>query len=225
MKKKSKDKIKNAGWNSSTVYLNTEESIDQQLPVKFIDDGQYNLPHGATKFPGYLNNPKFPFGVIYPNTAGVYNWMQGDNAEGFKRNKKIQKSDWKYLTKKVTYTVNSHGYRAPEWEQIDWKNSVVLFGDSCTYGIGVSDDETIGYQLEKLLGRPVINLGVGGGSNSLMIQQATHLLKYFTAPYAVANIWSTTNRFRFFTEFHPYDAGSWDKNDGKGSKNTNVSKL
>ena len=149
--------------------------------------------------------------------------MQGDNEELFEHNKTKVGNDWKYLKAKVTYTINSDGYRAPEWDNIDWKNSVVLFGDSCTYGVGISDEDTISSQLEKLLGRPVINLGVGGGSNMLMIHNATHLLEHFGIPYAVANIWSTPNRFRFFTEDSCYNAGPWIAE--QISKHTDVNKL
>ena len=122
--------------------------------VRDFVDGKFNLPFGSgvNLFPSYLNNPKFPFGTIFPDTGGVYYWMQGDTEETFEKNKVTQSSKWKYLTKPVTYTLNQHGFRAPEWDQIDWKNSVVLFGDSCTYGVGISDDETIGFQLEQLLG-------------------------------------------------------------------------
>lgn len=220
--KKNKNQIKNLNF---PVQLFPD--INNELPARTFVDGKYNLEPGpgVISFPGYLNNSKFPLGSIHPHAAGIYNWMAGDSEENFAKYKKTQSSNWKYLTTPVAYTLNKHGYRAPEWDQIDWKNAVVLFGDSCTYGIGISDEETIGFQLEQLLGRPVINLGIGGGSNALMIQTATNLLEYFPTPYAVANIWSTTNRFRFFSEFNTYDSGPWDKNAVDVSKHVNVSKL
>jgi hypothetical protein len=197
--------------------------------------GDINYVNYDEEFPKYLINSDYPF---YPNAttdfannntvrnaAGKYEWMQGDNEENFNKNKERAPSDWKYLSKPVTYTINSVGYRAPEWDQIDWKNSIVLFGCSCTYGIGVSDEETIAAQLEKLSGRPVINLGVPGGSNSLMIQNATRLLDYFTAPYAVANIWSTSDRFEFFMKDRCHHTGPWDIIEHKISEFTSVSKL
>lgn len=230
MKKNFKNKTKNTARpkptpNDSNSLINTGPI--EGPSVREFDDGKFNLPFGpgVNLFPSYLNNSKFPFGTIFPDIGGVYYWMQGDNTENFKKNKRKQKSNWKYLTKPVTYTLNQHGFRAPEWDQIDWKNSVVLFGDSCTYGIGISDDETIGFQLEQLLGRPVINLGIGGGSNALMIQNATNLLEYFPTPYAVANIWSTTNRFKFFTEQCTYDTGPWNKSSVHVSKHVDVTKL
>jgi hypothetical protein len=167
------------------------------------------LDHIGETLPNHVNNPKIPFSLIYPKMSGVFNWMMGDNEENLARNLLKAPLDWKYRNKTVTYTINAHGYRAPEWDQIDWKNSIVLFGCSCTYGVGVSDEETIHYHLEKLTGRPVINLGVPSGSNSLMIQNAVNLLEYFPIPYAVANIWSCTDRFRFFTGQSYIELGAW----------------
>lgn len=167
------------------------------------------------KIPNYLSNPDCPFTKIYPMIGGKFEWMQGDNEKNFKKNKTLAGDNWKYLTKSITYTINSDGYRAPEWKNVDWKNSIVLFGCSCTYGIGVSDEETIAYHLEKLSGRPVINLGVPSGSNSLMIQNAINLLEFYGSPYAVANIWSTTDRFRFFGKETVYHVGPWDVKDNQ----------
>ena len=175
--------------------------------------------------PEYLDNPSIPFTPIYPKHSGTFEWMQGDNLDTFKLSKKKAGKNWKYLTKQVTYTVNSSGYRAPEWNQIDWKNSIVLFGCSCTYGTGVSDDETIAFHLEKLSGRPVINMGVPGGSNSLMIQNGISILEYFEAPYAVANIWSTSDRFRFFEKAADHNAGPWDYLNPRQVSTVNMKKL
>jgi hypothetical protein len=176
-----------------------------------FDDGKFNIEYLLTPFPGYIKNPKNPFTTVFPRQAGIYNWMLSDDEENLKENLKTMPLDWKYRSKPVTYTLNSDGYRAPEWDQIDWKNSIILFGCSCTYGQGVSDEETIHYQLEKLVGRPVINLGVCAGSNNLMIQNAISLLENYPTPYAVANIWSCTDRFRFFMDDSYVDLGSWTK--------------
>ena len=188
-------------------------------------------------FPSYLKDPKFPFFPISAKTfnpvnqpileqvANQYEWMQGDDKINFEKNKNKAGSNWKYLTKPVTYTVNSSGYRAPEWDQIDWKNSIVLLGCSCTYGIGISDEETISYHLEKLSGRPVINLGIPGGSNILILNNAARILEYFTAPYAVAHIWSTTDRFEFYETKSPHHAGPWDRHGETINKYTNISQL
>lgn len=57
------------------------------------------------------------------------------------------------------YTVNSQGYRCPEFDAIDWENSIIFFGCSHVFGIGLLDHETVANQLSLILNCPVINLG------------------------------------------------------------------
>jgi hypothetical protein len=121
-----------------------------------------------------------------------------DSIEAFARNIKKQPADWKYRTKKVTYSLNKQFYRAPEWNTIDWKNSVVIIGCSNVFGIGLAEDETISYQLEKILDRLVINLGAGGTGMSFAMNNSVLLNKNFPTPWAVINIWSDPNRIHEF---------------------------
>jgi len=184
----------------------------------------------------YLTDTEHPFGINpvgtfnkidSPEVSGKYLWLQGDDENRFNSSKRKKGKDWKYLTKEVTYTVNSSGFRTLEWDQIDWKNSIVLLGCSCTYGIGLSDDETISFHLERLSGRPVINLGVPGGSNSLILYNSTKILESFETPYAVATIWTPTDRFEFFSKIGRHKSGPWDGRHKAPhtSQETDVSKL
>ena len=173
--------------------------------------------------PEYLTDPHHPFGKISIeglNTdssyndinvkPGIYYWAHGDNPENFEANKKIAGADWKYHTKEVKYTLNSSGYRTPEWNEINWKESIVLLGGSDLYGIGISDEETICHHLEKLSGRPVINLGIPGGSNDLMVYNSTKILECFESPYAVISVWTVPSRFAYFDGDRLHHAGAWD---------------
>lgn len=54
---------------------------------------------------------------------------------------------------------NHPGRNAGHLQEAIW-----LFGGSTTFGSGVTDEETVAAQLERLLGRAVINLGVRGNS-------------------------------------------------------------
>lgn len=71
-----------------------------------------------------------------------------------------QQEDQRYL---VNITHNSRGFRM-DHEVDPSKNSIVLNGDSFTYGNGVDDKKIMSTQLNKLLGGQyeVINLGVKG---------------------------------------------------------------
>ena len=74
--------------------------------------------------------------------------------------------------------INHHGIRANgtgRREIIAMEGAVWALGGSTTFGSGVADHETIPAQLERILGQPVINLGVRG-DGSLM---ENRLLNYY----------------------------------------------
>ena len=140
------------------------------------------------------------FPTAQTGESKVYNFIPYDTEKLFKKNKKTMQSDWPYHNKKVEYRVGSHGYRCPEFEDIDWSRSVVLFGCSMTYGIGVDEEETIGFHLSKIIDKPVINLGLGGTS---MLFSAVNQMRLYEAgikPYAVVNIWTSTDRMCEFKD-------------------------
>jgi hypothetical protein len=173
--------------------------------------------HGNISWPSCLNNPSYPFKFnnTLPNDYDkkevmvTTKWCQGDDEERYKMSLQTQPSDWRYRNKEITYSMNRHGYRTKNWEDIDWKNSVVLLGDSCTFGIGVGEDETIGHFLEEQIDRPVVNLGVPGGSNHSMLENCVSMIHNYGIPYAVCATWSATDRFRYYTRIGYTDLGSW----------------
>ena len=58
------------------------------------------------------------------------------------------------LHKQYEYPVqlNSDGYRAPEWQDVNWGESILLFGTSQTFGVGCDFEHTVGHILEQQLG-------------------------------------------------------------------------
>lgn len=80
----------------------------------------------------------------------------------------------------IKYGVNSYNYRCPEFDTIDWANSYVFFGGSDVFGEGLEDDQTVSHQLEKLLGQPVINMGIAAASNQQMVLAMSMLARHHT---------------------------------------------
>ena len=105
--------------------------------------------------------------------------------------------------------LNSLNYRAPEFSNINWSESVVIFGCSNVFGVGLNDDETIPYHLEKLLKRPVVNMGVPGSSIAYSVFNQTVLAGLNQSPYAVINLWTGINRITYFYENNPCHIGPW----------------
>jgi hypothetical protein len=74
-------------------------------------------------------------------------WETNDSESLYQINLKKQPSDWYYRNNQVTYSWNSNGYRAPEWDTIDWAKSHVLMGCSYAMGSGIDDRDTISSQI------------------------------------------------------------------------------
>lgn len=177
---------------------------------KFIDE--YIEPY---TFPGYIKNinfPLFPLNTlthfIPKTTIKDIGYCMGDGPEAYLSNKEKKGPSWHYYDKKIEYVTNKNGYRAPEWETIDWKNSVVLLGCSMIFGVGVAEDETISYYLSKMIGKPVINLGFPAGSNEIIFNNSVSIFENFGIPSAVITFWSTMDRFQFYASY-PHCVGLW----------------
>ena len=117
--------------------------------------------------------------------------------------------DWHYYDKEVTYILNNHNYRTKEWKEIDWKNSIVVFGCSHVFGEGLALDETLCYQLENLFDRPVINLGQSGTSNTFNWHNSLQFYNIFGIPYAVVQVWTAFERFLYYEDDQVKRVGAW----------------
>ena len=199
---------------------------------KYFDPSGLQVPFDKSReeyppyFPGYIESEEHPFTFtpslthVVPGTMQLSNkWAGTDGPKQFEKNKAELGPNWKYATKDITYDVNASGFRTREWKDIDWANSIVVLGCSCTFGVGLAEDEIMTSLLEKELNRPVINLGVPGGGNGVMMQISSMLINKFPTPYGVVINWSTPDRFRQFFKNGYHDVGAWDAKEVSGSHN------
>lgn len=112
---------------------------------------------------------------------------------------------WKYRPDRVIdrqflkpgrYTINSHGYRGPEYklEKPGGVTRVVCLGESSTFGLGVSDGETWPRQLENKLNQldpqkrrwEVLNLGVTNYSTFQGVRQAREELPRLSPDFVLS---------------------------------------
>jgi len=150
----------------------------------------------------------------------IMNYYGGDTEELYLKNLKKLPDDWYYKNNFAKYTLNSYGYRTTyknitrEFDDIDWKNSIVIFGCSMIFGVGVTDEHTIPHFLEEILGIPVINMGIIGSSiqtflhNSVML----HDSKY-DIPKSVVYAWTDLNRYQKYLKDYIKLMGQWNAND------------
>ena len=173
----------------------SDEKHGKRVNGKFKWNGGelYHLPNYLNDGNDILKNHFLSKGKL------KYCWPHEEDT--FKQNLKTQPLDWKYREKEVYYTINSHGYRCEkEFDEIDWKNAIVVFGCSMIFGEGVSDDETLSYFLSKLYNREVVNLGVPSSSNEFMLDNAIRMKKKYGLPYAMIMMWTLSGRFPYYGE-------------------------
>ena len=135
---------------------------------------------------GFLDHLKAP---------GVHSFIPVDSKGNFAVSLEKKPEDWYYRTNKVEYTLNSERFRTKEFKDIDWKNSIVLLGCSCTFGTGVTDDDTIAAYLQRITGKYVVNLGQIAASNSAIAYNSYYLKEHYPTPLAVVNIWTNIHRW------------------------------
>jgi hypothetical protein len=149
------------------------------------------------------------FGNKFENLAKANNWTSGPvYVNLFDGNISLDQKN-SLLKPYVTYNLNSNRYRAIEFHQVDWKNTVVLFGCSNTFGEGLNEDDTISARLSCLINKPVLNLGVSSSSMLYSLYNSALLHKYFTPPKAVVQLWTEYSRVTYFNELGLEHLGTW----------------
>lgn len=136
----------------------------------------------------------------WPNR--YFNFYSYDSKDRFNRNSKdfISKNEpWIYLDKHIDYKFNNQGYRTLPWEDINWQESIVIFGCSIVLGEGLAEEDTISAQLSKLTNRPVINLGVSGTGILFNFYNSIMLHKNLPTPYAVVHVWPESTRIEVYS--------------------------
>jgi hypothetical protein len=137
-------------------------------------------------------------------------WSCSDTASKYQRNLELQPADWLWRTKPVHYNLNSQKYRAPEWDTVDWNNSIVFFGDSMVYGVGVDEEDTITHQLSLLTGLPVINLGQSETGLGFYWANAVILKEAKIKPKAVCYVWPDRIRqTEYLSDTKTLNYGPW----------------
>lgn len=136
-----------------------------------------------------------------------------DTKDLYEENLKVQPHNWYYRNNAVRYTVNSMGYRCPEFKKINWKDSIVVFGCSTVFGTGVDDNYTIPAMIELQSGIPTINMGVGGSSMMFAFHNSLILSQRFPHPMAVVHLWTDYSRTVYYHKRYVEHFGHWNIHD------------
>jgi hypothetical protein len=130
----------------------------------------------------------------YTQHVGIQEFVPTDTYERFQKNLKIMPDSWIWRNTPITYTCNAQGYRCPEWNNIDWSQSILVFGCSFTFGIGIDDKMTFPYLLQERTGISTINLGAVAASPMVQWANSSLLVKEKIKPRAVIYNWPPPNR-------------------------------
>ena len=128
----------------------------------------------------------------------------------FFKNLPRQSQDWIYRTKKVNYTTNGQWYRCKPFDQINWNNSIVIFGCSNVFGLGVDDNDTLAVRLQSLTNCDVINLGVRGSCQLFNLYNMILLKNKNIKPKAIIHVWTDSKRpFTVDVNYNIEHHGNW----------------
>jgi len=132
-----------------------------------------------------------------------------DSYERYVKNLNTQPLDWYYRDNKVYYNFNSEGFRTKEFKDIDWNNSVVVFGCSNVLGIGLEEKNTLSSKIEAKIGIPTINMGIGGASILRTFNDSLILAENGFTPKAIVFIWSDCYRTTLYKKGIVTNIGAW----------------
>ena len=139
----------------------------------------------------------FMFVTNHPeNSNKKFYWISPDTEKTFEKNKKVMGNDWIYQNAEIPYCHDEYGFRIKQLgsQKCRWEESIVVFGCSNVYGIGLVYEDTFCYQLEQMLGIPVINLGMPASAVDFATRNSYILYKNFPHPRASVHMWTELSR-------------------------------
>jgi len=130
---------------------------------------------------------------------GIYFWDAGDRLEDFQRNKTDPRMDKIYLSgDKITYSLNSHGYRCENFENYEDDNFILVLGCSHTYGTALHNQHIWHSYLGEYMSLPVMNLGnCGFGPDYVFTMSTLYNKLNMPKPKFVVNQWPQKFRKSF----------------------------
>lgn len=140
----------------------------------------------------FVNPSNDPFTIEYWEEGGT------DTSKNFRINCKKLGKDWIYNGKSISYVYNELGFRNKPFNEVDWKNSIIILGCSNVKGTGHAIEDTIGYKLEKILNIPVVNLGLSGSAVDTACWNSLILHDHYPWPKAIIQLWTGLDRYTNF---------------------------
>ena len=118
-----------------------------------------------------------------------------DTKENFEHIMGKMPNYWCWQTDTIDYYINRQGFRNPfNFDNVDWKNSYVLFGCSMIAGVGNKLENTVGHYVQEELDAPVINMGSAGGSAETVFNNLMKIVEEHGVPKGCLFLWPQSTR-------------------------------
>lgn len=138
-----------------------------------------------------------PYGNNYHHPSEILNFTGTDTKDAYIKNSRLLADiDWKWRDHKIEYRLNNLRFRCDFdlSDDFDFSDYVVVLGCSHIMGVGNMTHETVTSVLANGLNKKVINMGVGGGSNSLIYNNLMWLLSRKYRPLRIVVCWTSLYR-------------------------------
>lgn len=144
-------------------------------------------------------------------------FIPADPEDLYKSNTEKFGSDWLYTNQKISYELNSDGFRAPEFNTVDWKNTIAVFGCSFIFGTGLHKHSTIPTLIQPKTKYNVVNLGVEGLSNYGILYNLVQFKKKYN-PKVCLILWTDSARITYQTKQEDFHITPWEAQTGEHKK-------
>lgn len=161
----------------------------------------------------YVSDKLYDDHIGLNTTNSTKYFIHPDSSDRFYRNLDTQEPDWHYKNsdKILSYNIDNYGFRNNHAISEVSKNPyIVTVGCSHTMGMGNFFEENYSYQIERITGIPVVNLGLAGSSNEVSFFNLMWLLNNFNHPKVIIFQRTGINRFPIWPDSERlYFAGPW----------------
>lgn len=201
---------------------------NSKLSIEEIEDALYNSNEYAVLTESRLNssNCLIESPRNLPKNTTVKFW-DSDTEELYNKNKVLLGKQWIWFDAQIEYSINSLGYRMKEFDDVDWSNYMASFGCSHCVGVGIPLEQTYSYRISKELGLDLVNGGIPGGNNELILMNVSRLLANKAPPKLITISWSGLSRKSFWGNGKPllYGLGDTAENLGMNILNSTAPSL
>ena len=162
---------------TKTIGIQSHKAVANKIIGKLGNLNNFHQPHIYNSFNKHLCQRHQHYVVApYDNfkISEELEFLEDKEKEKYEYNLKHNKDKLKqqgWFNKKITYTLNSIGFRCNDVREMN-SDDILCLGCSFTFGEGLNVENTWPYKLNKLTGVRTWNLGVQGASLDLCFRLA-----------------------------------------------------